>query len=81
MTQITITMDEQLKEEAEVLFQKLGFSFSEAINMLLTRAVEDEAVPVYVTDYDELRLLQSFAEKQAGKIITKTMEELRAMEE
>lgn len=81
MTQITITMDEQLKDEANVLFQKLGFDFSTAINMLVTRAVEEDAVPVSVTDYDELKLLQSMAEQVAGKVITKTMEELRAMEE
>ena len=42
---ITIRVDKDLKESAEVLFERLGMNMSTALNVFLRKAVDESAIP------------------------------------
>jgi addiction module RelB/DinJ family antitoxin len=42
---ITVQIDKDLKENADALFERLGLNMSDAFNMFLQKAVNDEAIP------------------------------------
>ena len=90
MTNITIRIDDDIKKEAEILFEKLGISISGAINIFFRQAIRDQAIPFkikatnkydeYFNPYNMKILEESIAELKSGKGIIKTMAELEAME-
>lgn len=88
MASITIRIDDDIKKDAEVLFTKLGFSLSGAINVFFRQAVRDQAIPFqikaqeddYFNEYNMKHLAESIAQLKAGNVIIKTIEELEAME-
>ena len=45
MAQVSIRMDEQLKEQAEILFEELGFNMTTAVTMFVKKAVRERAIP------------------------------------
>ena len=44
-TILQITMDAELKEQAELLYTQLGTSFAEAVRIFANQSVEDRAMP------------------------------------
>ena len=42
---VTIRVDKDLKESAEVLFKRLGMNMSTALNVFLRKAVDESAIP------------------------------------
>jgi DNA-damage-inducible protein J len=46
---ITIRMDEDLKKDADALFDELGMSFTTAINVFVRQALREERLPFEVT--------------------------------
>lgn len=90
MTNITIRIDEDVKRDIEILFSKLGFSMSGAVNVFFRQALRDQAIPfhinanskydAYFNEYNMKILEESIAQVNAGKVIVKTMAELEAME-
>ena len=46
---VTIRMDDALKEEADALFEDLGMSFTTAINVFVKQAVREGRIPFEVT--------------------------------
>ena len=46
---VTIRMDDGLKEEADELFEELGMSFTTAINVFVKQAVREGRIPFEVT--------------------------------
>ena len=42
---IHISVDEDLKEQAELLFNDLGLNMTSAINVFLRQAVNEQAIP------------------------------------
>lgn len=47
-TNINVSVDSELKQEAEVLFHDLGLSMSVAINMFLRSAINHNGIPFEV---------------------------------
>ena len=93
MTNITIRIDDDVKKEAETLFNKLGLSMSGAINVFFRQAITEQAIPFairtktndekyseYFTPENVQRILQSIAQVEKGEVVVKTLEELEAME-
>jgi DNA-damage-inducible protein J len=90
MTNITVRIDDDVKREAESLFNKLGLSMSSAINVFFRQAIREQAMPFpiraagkydeYFNEHNMERLRHSIAQAEAGQIIVKTMAELEAME-
>jgi len=46
---VTIRVDKDLKESAEILFDRLGMNMSTALNVFLRKAVEEKAIPFSVS--------------------------------
>jgi DNA-damage-inducible protein J len=46
---VTIRVDKDLKERAEILFQQLGLNMSTACNIFLRKSVEESAIPFPVS--------------------------------
>lgn len=86
-TNLTISIDEDIKREAENLFNKIGLNMSSAINVFFRQAVREQAIPFELKPYDDYytgerlaRILHSKDQAEKGEIITKTLAELEAME-
>ncbi|MCL2707147.1 MAG: type II toxin-antitoxin system RelB/DinJ family antitoxin [Dehalococcoidia bacterium] len=46
---VTIRVDKELKESAELLFDRLGMNMSTAFNVFLRKAVDEEAIPFTIS--------------------------------
>ena len=86
-TTITIRMDENLKKQAEMLFQELGLNMTTAMTIFAKTAVRQRKIPFEIAadpfwcEANQARLREAIADLNAGKgLIYKTMEELEAME-
>ena len=93
MANFTVRIDDGVKKEAEILFDKLGLSVSGAINIFFRQAIREQGIPFqikapaaeekyneYFNQYNMKVLMESIAELKAGKGIIKTIAELEAME-
>ena len=93
MANITIRIDDEIKKEAETLFDKLGMSISGAINVFFRQAIREQAIPFsiraatkeekyneYFNSYNMKILMESITQAERGEVITFTMDELKAME-
>ena len=88
-TNLNIRIDKELKEQAEVFFNELGLNMSSAFNIFVRQSLRQGKIPFelsLVTDpfYSSTNmavLRQSIQEANEGKFVTKTLDELRAMEE
>jgi|GEM_PF-1799157 len=45
MTNITIRIDDDVKRDAEVLFERLGLTMSGAINVFFRQAIREQSIP------------------------------------
>ena len=94
MTNITIRIDDEVKRNAETLFEKLGLSISGAINVFFRQAIREQAIPFpiraatkeekyneYFNPYNMKILMESIAQAERGEVITFSMDELIAMED
>ena len=86
-TNLTIRIDEDVKREAETLFNKIGLTMSAAVNVFFRQAVRVQAIPFELKAYDDYynehnmkHILESIEQAKAGKVIKKTLAELEAME-
>ena len=89
MASITIRIDEDVKKDAEALFDKLGLSISGAINVFFRQAIREQAIPFqikaankyeeYFNPYNMRILEESIAQAKAGQVVVKTMAELETM--
>lgn len=86
MAQISMRIDDDLKKQAEALFDELGLTLSSAVTVFVKQSIRQGGIPFEVTT-DPLysksniaHLEKSIAEFNAGKVVEKTMEELEAME-
>ena len=93
-TNLTIRIDENVKQEAEILFDKIGLTMSAAINVFFRQAIREQAIPFplkaktadekyyeYFTPEIIEKLLQSKAQTERGEVISFSMPELEAMED
>lgn len=46
---VTIRMDEDLKKQADTLFNDLGFSLSTAFNIFVRQAVREQSIPFVIS--------------------------------
>lgn len=86
-TNLTIRIDEDIKSEAEILFNRIGLNMSSAINIFFRQALRMQAIPFELKPYDDYfagvnleQLKESVAQAERGETISFTMAELIAME-
>ena len=70
---VTIRLDREIKEQAEILFNDLGMNLSTAINIFTRQALRQGRIPFEIYDpfYSEknqARLARSIADAEAGKL-------------
>ena len=85
---VTISLDREIKEQAEAMFHDLGMNLSTAFNIFARQYLRQGRIPFEVYDpfYSEknqAELRRRIEEVESGRatFIIKTMEELEAMAE
>ena len=76
MAQVNIRIDDNLKEQAEKLFNSLGMNFSATVNIFVSQAVREGGIPFEITTridpfYSEANmkiLRKSIREANEGKL-------------
>ena len=94
MTSITVRLEDDVKHDAEVLFDQLGLTISGAINVFFRQAIREQAIPFsirvktaeekyneYFTPQTVENIINSVKQAERGEVITFSMAELEAMEE
>ena len=89
-TNINIRIEKDLKMQAEAFFGQLGLNMTTAFNIFVRQYLRQGKIPFELSLYNDpyyynpenMKILKkSMREAEEGKFVTKTMEELRAMEE
>ena len=88
-TNLNIRIDKELKEQAEVFFSELGLNMSSAFNVFVRQSLRQGKIPFelsivadpFYSSTNTAILRKSIQEANEGRFITKTLDELRAMEE
>ncbi|MDR0502451.1 MAG: type II toxin-antitoxin system RelB/DinJ family antitoxin [Treponema sp.] len=88
-TNLNIRIDKELKEQAEYFFSELGLNMSSAFNIFVRQSLRQGKIPFEISlasdpFYSSANLAvlrKSIQEANEGKFVTKTLDELRAMEE
>ncbi|MDR1330188.1 MAG: type II toxin-antitoxin system RelB/DinJ family antitoxin [Oscillospiraceae bacterium] len=85
-TNLTIRIDENIKQEAESLFNRIGINTSTAINVFFRQAIREQSIPFELKPYDDYysgakmeRLMHSIGQAERGEVVTRTMAELEDM--
>ena len=87
-TNLNIRIDKELKKQAEVFFSELGLNMSSAFNIFVRQSLRQGKIPFelsivadpFYSSTNMAVLRQSIQEANEGKFVTKTLDELRAME-
>lgn len=72
-TSITIRMDEELKKQAETLFDEIGMNMTTAFTIFAKAAVRQQKIPFelaadpFYSDINQARLRRAAKEMDAGK--------------
>ena len=89
MAQINIRIDDNLKEQAEILFEELGLNMSTAFNVFIRQSIRQGGIPFKITTQvdpffseSNIKVLQeSIKEASESKFVSKSLEELKEMEQ
>ncbi|MCL2760127.1 MAG: type II toxin-antitoxin system RelB/DinJ family antitoxin [Desulfuromonadales bacterium] len=87
-TNLNIRIDKELKEQAENFFSELGLNMSSAFNIFVRQSLRQGKIPFelsivadpFYSHANMAVLRKSIKEANKGKVVTKTLKELRAME-
>ena len=87
-TNLNIRVDKELKEQAEIFFSELGLNMSSAFNIFVRQSLRQGKIPFelsivadpFYSMTNMSYLHKSIQEANDGKFVTKTLDELRAME-
>ena len=85
MAQINIRIDDNLKEQAELLFEELGLNMSTAFNVFIRQSIRQGGIPFVITTHvdpffseSNIKVLQeSIKEASESKFVSKSLEELK----
>lgn len=85
-SKVSVRMDEALKKQLEAVFENIGMNMTTGINVLAKGIVRRGGIPSelvndpFYSEANQKRLHNSMEQLEKGQVITKTMEELEAME-
>lgn len=86
MTTVSVRMDESLKRDFDAVCNELGMSMTTAITILAKKMTREKRLPFEVSmdpfysASNMAALNDSIEEMRQGRTVTKTLEELEAME-
>ena len=70
---VNIRMDKEIKEQADILFNNLGFNLTTAINTFVKQAIREQAIPFQPKI--KRKSLDSYLEEYHGKPIERILKE------
>jgi DNA-damage-inducible protein J len=87
-TTLSIRMDENVKKQFDAFCSAVGMNTSVAINLFAKAVLREKRIPFeisiiddpFYSDVNQARLKKSIEHLENSKLVTKTMEELEAME-
>ena len=86
MANISIRVPDDIKKQAADVFAELGLDMSTAINLFLRQSIRQNGLPFrpsidpFYSDSNLRALQNSLNQLKDGNVVTKTMDELEAME-
>ena len=88
MTTISLRIDDKMKKELDVMCEEMGMNITTFFMIYAKRALRDRKIPFEIVAPKEPfyskenmeQIKESCKQLEEGKVITKTMEELEAME-
>jgi len=86
MSTVTVRVDEQTKQSAANVLADIGLDVSTAVRMFLRQVVIRGQMPIellqdpFYSESNQAALRASVAQLDAGRVVTKTPDELAAME-
>ena len=86
MANLQIRIDDALKNQAQTVVQGMGLDLSGAVRLFLAQVVKENGLPFRPTNEpfysakNQEALRRSAAQMDAGQVVTKSLEELRSME-
>lgn len=86
-TLVNIRMDEDLKKSMESVCQELGMNMTTAFTIFARKMSREKRIPFdvsidpFYSDSNIAAINESIEQIKNGKIVVKTMEELKAMED
>lgn len=86
-TLVNFRMDSELKKEMEATCRELGMSMTTAFTIFARKVTREKRIPFEVSidpfysSTNRTRLRESDQQEKEGRIISKSMEELEAMEQ
>ena len=80
---VNIRMDRELKERADILFNRMGFNMTTAINTFVRQCLREESIPFQIKPYNDYKAKVELSMQQAndGRLTTFTIDELEALED
>ena len=80
---VNIRMDKDLKESADILFNRMGFNMTTAINTFVRQCLREESIPFQIKPYNDYKAKIESSMRQAdeGKLVSFTLAELEALED
>lgn len=89
MANISVRVDDALKKQAEIICQELGISLSAATNLFYKKMVSYGGIPFELRvdpfysreNQEHLKKVIENYEKGKSELVSRSMEELKAMEE
>ncbi len=85
-TLINFRIDESTKKQMEQICNELGITMSAAFNMFAKKVIREKRIPFdvsidpFYSESNMKALSESIKELEQGKVVVKTMDELKEME-
>jgi len=82
---VTIRMDENLKKQAERLFDEMGMNMTTAMTIFAKTVVRQGKIPFEIAvdpfyyESNQARIKEGLEQLKNGQVVVKTMDELEAM--
>ena len=86
-TLINFRIEENTKKELEKICNELGITMSTAYNIFAKKVIREKRIPFdvsidpFYSDSNQNALQESIKQLEEGKVVAKTMEELKEMED
>ena len=80
---VNIRMDKDLKERADILFNKMGFNMTTAVNTFVRQCLREKSIPFQIKPYDDYsaKIENSMQQANEGKLTSFSFDELVALED
>ena len=80
---VNIRMDRDLKESADILFNRMGFNMTTAINTFVRQCLREDSIPFQIRPYNDYKAKIELSLRQAdeGRLTSFNIDELEALED